>query len=247
MNYFGLNDTLENIRRLTARDEYARKAYQTFWGLRIIRQDPWECLISYICATYKSIAAIRHMLNNLSEKFGEKVAFEKNDYYTFPLPQKLSNATITELRDCGLGYRAKYVSETSKKIQQETFDLESLKKLSYKQAKEELLTLPGVGPKVADCILLFSQEKLEAFPVDVWIKRIMLKHYAQYFPESFIQKASNQGSPSLKSYETINAFGRNYFGKYAGYAQEYLFHYERTLQPKSSKQLFKNPKCTLRS
>lgn len=226
---------MEEIRELTAKDEYARTAYKQFWGTRIIRQDPWECLISYICATYKSIAAIKHMLNNISKKFGDKTIFGGSEYYTFPSPKRLSKATIAELRTSGLGYRAKYVSETSKKIQERTFDLQGLKALQYEPAKKELITLPGVGPKVADCILLFSQDKFEAFPVDVWIKRIVLGHYGNHFSKAFIEKTSGEGSLSPKSYEMINAFGREYFGKYAGYAQEYLFHYERTLQPKSQK------------
>ena len=234
-DYFGLSDNLNEIRRLTSKDEYSKNAFQEFWGLRIIRQDPWECLISYVCATYKSIAAIRHMLNNISKKFGDRTVFEGDDYYTFPSPQKLSQAKIADLKDAGLGYRAKYVLETSKRIQDKKFDLRGLKDLQYEQAKKELITLPGVGPKVADCILLFSQDKFEAFPVDIWVKRIVLRHYGQCFPNTFVKKASDESSLSTKSYEVINAFGREYFGKYAGYAQEYLFHYERTLQPKGSK------------
>jgi N-glycosylase/DNA lyase len=229
-HYFGLNDNLQEIRQKTGKDEYAKQALRKFWGLRIIRQDPWECIISYICATYKNIAAISHMLLSLSKKFGEKIEFDGCEFYTFPTPKKLANTTENELRKCSLGYRAKYVLGTSKRIYEEEIKLENLRRLPYEQAKNQLLTFKGIGPKVADCILLFSMEKLNAFPVDVWVKRIMLRHYAQHFSSDFIRKMSKQNSPTNLEYQEMNAFGRNYFGEYAGYAQEYLFHYERTLQ-----------------
>ena len=189
-HYFGLEDDLRKIRDKIGRDEHIKKALQTFWGLRIVRQDPWECLVSYICATYKSIAAIKQMLLKLSKKFGERVALDGCDFYTFPTPDKLAKATASSLATCGLGYRAKYVLETSKRICESNFDLESLRKMSYPQAKETLLSFSGVGSKVADCVLLFSLGKLEAFPVDVWVKRAILNHYADQFPKEFIQKMS---------------------------------------------------------
>jgi N-glycosylase/DNA lyase len=226
-HYFGLEDDLLKIRGKIGKDEHAKKVLQTFWGLRIVRQDPWECLVSYICATYKSIAAIKQMLLKLSKKFGEQVALDGCDFYTFPTIAKLANATASSLATCGLGYRAKYVLETSKRICESDFDLESLRKMSYQQAKETLCSFSGVGSKVADCVLLFSLGKLEAFPVDVWVKRAILNHYANRFPTEFIQKISCNGSFSNAEYERLNAFGRNYFGEYAGYAQEYLYHYER--------------------
>jgi len=227
-HYFGLEDDLRQIRDRISKDEHVKKALQTFWGLRIVRQDPWECLVSYICATYKSIAAIKQMLLKMSKKFGEQVALDGCDFYTFPAPEKLAKATASSLATCGLGYRAKYVLETSKRICESNFDLESLRKMSYPQAKETLRGFSGVGSKVADCVLLFSLGKLEAFPVDVWVKRAILNHYADQFPKEFIQKISCNGSFSNAEYERLNEFGRNYFGEYAGYAQEYLYHYERT-------------------
>jgi N-glycosylase/DNA lyase len=226
-HYFGLDDDLEEILEGIGKDEHILEALREFWGLRIIRQDPWECLISYICATYKSIAAIKQMLRRLSEKFGEKKTLDGCDYYTFPTPEKLANATDNSLAACGLGYRARYVLETSKKICEGEFDLEALRKMPYQQARKELCGLSGVGLKVADCILLFSLGKLDAFPVDVWVKRAILNYYANQFPEEFIQKISHNSSFSKAEYERLNIFGRNYFGKYAGYAQEYLYHYER--------------------
>jgi N-glycosylase/DNA lyase len=141
---------------------------------------------------------------------------------------KLAKATLNSLRECELGYRAKYVSQTSKEIFKNAYDLEQLKKAAYDRAKEELLRFPGVGPKVADCVLLFSLEKLDAFPVDVWIRRAVLRHYASSFPSNFVDTISGQKSLSESGYRQLNLFGRLYFGKYAGYAQEYLYHYERT-------------------
>jgi len=155
-NYFGLNDDLHEIKRKICRDKHIEKALNKFWGLRIIHQDPWECLISYICATYKSIPAIRKMLYKLSEKFGEKKIFDDNIFFTFPKPEKLQSAKESDLLDCGLGYRAKYVLATSKKIFCNESIFEDLQKLPYFQAKKKLIDLPGVGPKVADCVLLFS-------------------------------------------------------------------------------------------
>ena len=226
--YFGLNDDLQQISRCIGRDDYVRKALRRFEGLRIVRQLPWECLISFICATYKSIAAIELMLSKLSRKFGEKKTFDGLDFYTFPTAGKLAFASENALRECGLGYRAKYVQATAKKIYEEKIELESLKTLPYLEAREKLIEFPGVGLKVADCVLLFSLEKLEAFPVDVWVKRVILNHYANQFPEALVKKLSTHESLSNSEYEKLNAFGRSYFGKYAGYAQEYLYHYERT-------------------
>lgn len=225
--YFGLEDNLRRIRERIARDKHVVKALQAFWGLRIVRQDPWECLISYICATYKSITAIRHMLFNLSKRFGERIVFEGCDYYTFPSPESLAKTTESNLVACGLGYRAKYVLETSKRVSDGDFYLESLRKMPYHQAKKALMSFSGVGPKVADCLLLFSLGRLDAFPVDVWVKRAILNHYAEHFPQEFIKKISHNRSFSNAEYEQLNAFGRSYFGEYAGYAQEYLYHYER--------------------
>ena len=226
-SYFGLYDDLPKILLQINKDKHIKRAVETFKGLRILRQDPWECLISYICATYKNISAIKLMLLNLSKKFGDKIYFDGYDFYTFPTPERLAKATIEELAKCGLGYRAKYVSETAKMVYENGFEVESLRKLSYEKAKEELLNFSGVGLKVADCVLLFSLGKLEAFPVDVWIKHVILKYYESYFPNEFKRKISGKKSLTISEYKKLNLFGRRYFGDYAGYAQEYLYHYER--------------------
>ncbi|MGA2308628.1 MAG: DNA glycosylase [Candidatus Bathyarchaeia archaeon] len=226
-NYFRLDDDLPEIFSRINKDRNIEAAISEFNGLRILRQEPWECLISYICATYKSISAIKGMLANLSRRFGEETRKDTQILYTFPKPAKLAKAGLHELLACGLGYRAKYVSETAKLVRENTLDLERLEKMAYAKAKQELTSLPGVGPKVADCVLLFSLEKLQAFPVDVWIRRAILKYYARYFPKEFVKRLSAQESLSSSGYEKLGSFGREYFGDYAGYAQEYLYHHER--------------------
>jgi N-glycosylase/DNA lyase len=229
VHYFGLEDDLQKISAEIGKDPHIRKALSAFWGLRVIRQPPWECLISYICATYKNIPAIRHMLLNLSRKFGEKQVFDGYAFYTFPTPEKLAHASEASLASCGLGYRAKYVQATAKRIFENSFELENLRQLPYEQAKKKLCILAGVGPKVADCVLLFSLRKTEAFPVDRWVERVILNHYAQQLPPELAQRLKQKDGLTNSDYAKLNTFGRQYFGKYAGYAQEYLYHYERTL------------------
>ena len=226
--YFGLNDDLVQITQCIGKDDYVKKALQIFEGLRIVHQLPWECLISFICATYKSIAAIELMLKKLSIKYGEKQIFDGMDFYAFPTLEKLADASENGLKECGLGYRAKYVHATAKKIHDQKINLEELKNLPYLEARKELLDFSGVGLKVADCVLLFSLRKLEAFPVDVWVKRVILNHYSDQLPEPFVKKLQSHASLTNSEYQKIGDFARAYFGAYAGYAQEYLYHYERT-------------------
>ena len=226
-HYFGLSDDLAQISQCIGKDDYIRKALCRFEGLRIVRQKPWECLISFICATYKSIPAIELMLSKLSVKFGDKRVFNGLDFYVFPTVKKLAFACENNLRECGLGYRAKYVQETAKKIHDEHINLEALKASPYLEARKMLFGFSGVGLKVADCVLLFSLEKMEAFPVDVWVKRVILNHYQNRFPDLLVKKLLSHVSLSNCEYEKLSAFGRSYFGQYAGYAQEYLYHNER--------------------
>jgi N-glycosylase/DNA lyase len=167
------------------------------------------------------------MLNKMSKKFGKKVVLDGFEFYTFPECETLASASEQDLLDCGLGYRTKYVLETSRKVRQNGINLEHLKKLSYTEAKKTLMDFPGVGAKVADCVLLFSLDKTEAFPVDVWVKRVILNHYADKLPIELVKKLCAQDSLSSADYEKLNSFGRSYFGTYAGYAQEYLYHFER--------------------
>ncbi len=227
-HYFGLKDDLDQISHCVGKDNYVKEALRQFEGLRIVRQVPWECLISFICATYKNIAAIEQMLSKLSVKFGEKKCFDGYDFHIFPTVENLNFASENGLRECGLGYRAGYIKATAKKICEQKIDIENLKTLPYLEARKALVEFPGVGLKVADCVLLFSLEKMEAFPVDRWVKRVILNHYANQLPEAFVKKLSSHDSLTNGEYEKLSAFGRSYFGRYAGYAQEYLYHYERT-------------------
>jgi len=226
--YFRLDDDLPIILSEINRDEHIGKAIRTFHGLRIIRQDPWECLISYMCATNASIPAIKNMILNLSKRFGGKISFNNHDFYTFPKPAALAEASLEELKKCKLGFRAERVLEVSKRVNCGDFVLDPSRKMSYEEAKNELLSLPGVGHKVADCILLFSMDKLEAFPVDVWMRRIVLGLYSRHFNPAFVEKTLRKKSLTPREYKEISSFGRKHFGRYAGYAQEYLFHFKRS-------------------
>jgi len=223
-----LNDNLEEINQCIAKDPYIKTALQKFNGLRIVRQLPWECLSSFICATYKSIAAIEVMLRKISQKYGEKRCVDGMEFYTFPSAEKLSTVSENGFLECGLGYRAKYLQATARKICEEKIDLEALKVAPYLEARRQLLEFQGVGLKVADCVMLFSLEKFEAFPVDVWVKRVILDHYADKLPEELVKKMRNHDSLTNGEYLKIGDFARSYFGYYAGYAQEYLYHLKRT-------------------
>lgn len=234
-NYFSLDHDLQRIKREIGKDEHVKAALQEFWGLRLIRQPPWECLISFICATYKNVAAIQQMLSRLSSRFGKRLNFEGCEFHAFPSPKRLADATLQELESCGLGYRARYVLETSRMVSDGGYDVECLKKFPYEKAKKTLLAFPGVGLKVADCVLLFSLDKLEAFPIDVWVKRILLRHYTECFEAAFVKKLVDQDGLNDSAYERLTEFGRTYFGEFAGYAQEYLYHYERCVEKRVPK------------
>lgn len=231
--YLRLSDDLPRIYAQIDKDRNMHKTIKEFKGLRIVNQDPWECLISYICATYKNIPAIELMLTNLTKRFGKPISFEQKTFYTFPTIETLAETKIADLAKCGLGYRAKYVSKTAKQVLETGINLQLLKKEDYNTAKKHLLELPGVGPKVADCILLFSLEKTEAFPIDVWVKRILLKYYSKHLSTQIVEKLCHRDSLTPSEYKKLNSFGREYFGKYAGYAQEYLYHYERSKTSKT--------------
>jgi N-glycosylase/DNA lyase len=229
-SYFRLDDDLPHIYSRIRKDRYINEAVNSFYGMRLMRQDPWECLISYICATNKNIPAIKDMISNLCNHFGEKLLVEEGEIYTFPKPQNLAKASLRELRRCKLGFRAERVKETSKLVSGGDFNIGALKTVPYEKAKKELMALSGVGPKVADCVLLFSLDRLEAFPIDVWMKRIMLDYYADHFESEFVEKARASKSPSPREYKTISLFGKKHFGEYLGYAQEYLYHFGRCQQ-----------------
>jgi len=233
-HYFRLDDDLPRILSKINRDEKMAQVIHRFHGLRIVRQKPWECLISYICATYKNIPAIKDILLALSRKFGRGIKFDGNRFYAFPTPHVLAKAGTNELNVCKLGYRSPYVFETARRFACAELDLDSLRNIGYEEAKARLLAqtcghklLPGVGEKVADCVLLFSLDHLDAFPVDVWVKRAVLEFYPQYLDPMLLEKMSRRKSITSHEYAVINSFGRRYFGEYAGYAQQYLFYYMR--------------------
>ena len=225
--YFRWDDDLSSIYSEIAKDRHIRKAIRQFHGLRLVRQDPWECLISYICATYKNIPAIKQMIRNLSARFGKPLAFDGQEFHAFPEAKTLAAANLRDLKVCKLGYRAVNVRETANLVSDEKLDLESLRTMSYQEAKRVLLSVPGVGSKVADCVLLFSLDKLEAFPIDVWMKRVILECYPKFFEPRFLERIKHGRSLSTRDYQTIYDFARDYFGDYLGYAQEYLYHHKR--------------------
>ncbi len=211
MHYFDMDRDYGKIKRVLSRDPVVDKAVKFGWGIRILNQDPWETLISFIISANNNISRIKKIIKNLSRRYGSSLIWNGSEFFSFPAPDALANASIDDLRDCGCGYRARYIKETAGIIYRGDIDLDGLKKASYEQAHKELLACPGVGPKVADCILLFSCGKGEAFPVDVWIKRTMQHFYPRH-------SGSNK---------EIRQFVEDRFGRLAGFAQQYLYYYAR--------------------
>jgi N-glycosylase/DNA lyase len=226
--YLRLDDDLADINRCVDRDQYVHAALQRYVGLRLVRQEPWNCLVGFICSIQKNIPAIEHMLLEMSTRFGEKREFDGKTFYLFPSAERLAHASESGLRECSLGFRAKYVKATAQKIVDENIDLDSYRQLPYIEARSKLLEFMGVGLKVADCVLLFSLDKTEAFPVDVWVKRVVLNHYSDKLNPEFVKRLLNRQTMTNGEYQKIGDWARSYFGAYAGYAQEYLYHYERT-------------------
>ena len=213
-------DNIKKILDSISKDKTIREAIKKYPGLRILRQDPFQCMISFIVSSNSNIQKIKLNLENISEKFGEKTCFEKKNFYLFPKPKKLANAAVKEIRECGVGYRAEFIKECAQMINSKEIDFDSLRKTSYEQAKNEIMKISGIGNKVADCILLFSLEKLEAFPLDRWMIRILEKYYSNEF------KLETK-TITEKQYQIIHEKILNHFGGYAGYAQQFLFKMER--------------------
>ena len=223
--FFREDDNYEKILKSITKDKTVKKAASHYPGLRITRQDPFQCCISFIVSSNSNIPNIRMRLEKLCRKFGTKVRFQKRDFFLFPQPKRLANATLQELKECKLGYRSKYVLDASRAIASGEIDLDELKKMKYNQAKELLLKLPGIGDKVADCVMLFSLEKLDAFPLDTWMLKILQKYYSDIL---FVDKKTL----SKKKYEDIRQNVLEHFGKYAGYSQQFLYKMERDLNKK---------------
>jgi N-glycosylase/DNA lyase len=213
-------DNIEEILRIISKDKTTRQAVKKYLGLRLLRQDPFQCLISFIVSSNSNIPKIKTCLENICKNFGEKVFFENNEFFLFPEPKRLASASIQEIKNCGTGYRSKFIISASNIVYSGKINFEYLKKCEYFKAKEIISEIPGVGNKVADCVLLFSLDKLEAVPLDRWIIRIMEKYYPNIF-EMSTKTITN------KQYEILHEKIVNYFGPYAGYAQQFLFKMER--------------------
>ena len=223
VRYFRLDDNLDLIINEINKDECINNAIRRFLGLRLIRQEPWECLISYLCSPVSNIPKIKQNIKLLTEKFGKKNEFQNNIYYNFPTQKKLAEASINELTSCGLGFRAKNISNISREIYSGNFSLNNIKKMKYSRAFSHLNEIRGVGPKIADCVLLFAFEKLDAFPIDRWIARAIFSNYLNKI--SYKETATSERiSLSFEKYQEISSSMRKYFGKYAGYAQQYLYY-----------------------
>jgi N-glycosylase/DNA lyase len=214
-HYFSLDLDLDAVLKSIDCDPFIHQLIRNNRGLRLVRQPPWECTISYICSTNSNIPTIRRRIAAIAVRYGTPVEFEGRTYYTFPGPTSISCEGHEGLTECRLGYRQSYVFGTSCSVSDENVWEETVRRLPCEDARKELMKLHGIGPKAADCILLFAFQKYETFPVDVWIRRIMQEHY---LPEM------RTGSPlTTREYDTIRKYAREHFGAYCGYAQEYLF------------------------
>lgn len=186
-------------------------------GIRILNQDLWETIISFIISANNNIPRIKGIIEKLSKKYGKELEFEGKKYYTFPTPKELENVTVEDYRSLGLGFRDIRLYETTKMILEKKVDLEELRKNPNTfEVREKLLTLSGVGPKVADCILLFSDlKRFEVFPIDVWVRRVMNDLYIKNPDETKVSK------------KQIEKIANEKFGNLAGLAQQYLFYWRR--------------------
>lgn len=209
INYFDLNTNYDEIKKELEKDDIVKKAIKYADGIRILNQEPWECLISFIISQNNRIPMIKQVIKNISEKYGEK----DGENFLFPNLEQLRKATPEELRECKTGFRDKYILDAIEKIYQNKVDFSKYNQYTTEQAKENLLLIKGVGTKVADCVLLFSLNKKDVFPTDVWVKRVM-----EYF-------YFNEKDTSIKE---IHKFAEEKWGKLAGYAQQYLFYYARS-------------------
>jgi N-glycosylase/DNA lyase len=208
-----LGDDLAAIRAATPDDPLLARAYDAYEGMRIVRDPPFGALISFICSAQMRVARIHGMQRELARAFGDPVAFDGRTYRAFPTPERLAEATETQLRDLGLGYRAPYVRDTAAMVADGEADPADARGMSYESAREYLTRFVGVGQKVADCVLLFSLGFLQAVPLDTWIRKTIAEYYPDCDRDSYT--------------ETSRAIRDQFGGEYAGYAQTYVFHYLR--------------------
>jgi N-glycosylase/DNA lyase len=208
IKYFRMDEDLDLIHKEIDQDTVIHQPIKKYQGMRLIRQDPWECLISFLCSSAKAISHIRSMIEVLCKSSGRKVFWGNYMGYGFPEPHCIGNPL--QLEPVRAGFRTSYLVKASQCIDRS--QLLSLKSLPYRDAKEQLMSLPGVGKKIADCTLLYSLDFLEAFPMDTWIRKGLQKIYF---------KGEKAGE------KTMEEFVSNHFGPYAGYAQLYLYHFWR--------------------
>jgi 3-methyladenine DNA glycosylase/8-oxoguanine DNA glycosylase len=213
MNYLALDHPLADICASFPNDSIMKAAREFCRGLRIIRQPKWECLATFICSSMKQVAHIRQIALALRRRFGDQRKVGDHVVYTFPPAQRIARASENELRECALGYRAKNLLATAQRVSSGKANLEAWSALSDAGLREELCELPGVGNKVANCVMLFAYERLRAFPIDVWIERTLKQ---RYFPRKKKVTARH-----------LREFSETYFGEHGGYAQQYLFHHAR--------------------
>lgn len=218
IQYFDLNRDYEKIKEeLSKVDDNLKKSIEYGKGIRILNQDLWEVIISFIISANNNIPRIKGIIERMCKKYGEKITFSGAEYYTFPTPEQLENATIADFRNLGMGFRDKYIYQTTKMINEKIVDLDELKNMKDTiEMRKKLLLLPGIGPKVADCILLFSSlSRLDVFPIDVWVRRVMNDLYIHEEVESNVSKKQIEGIAKEK------------FGNLEGIAQQYLFYWKR--------------------
>ena len=211
-NYFDLGRDYGEIKKKLAKMDTNMKAAVEFGhGIRLLRQDLWEMLISFIISANNRIPMIMKIVDAISRMYGDEIESGGQSFHAFPRVEKLAGSCIEELEVCRGGFRCKYILNTSRMLKEGTVRLDSLPQMSSAQAREELNRLPGVGNKVADCVLLYSGTKYDVFPTDVWVKRVMEELY-------FKREAS---------FREIQEFSADYFGSLSGFAQQYLFYYAR--------------------
>lgn len=215
--YFDLETDYEAIKeKLSKIDDNLKTSIEYGKGIRILRQDTWEALISFIISANNNIPRIKGIIERISKKYGKIIKWQGKEYYTFPTPEELSKASVADLRKLGLGFRDTRVFETTRLVNTKQIDIYELEKIiDIKKLREELLKYPGVGPKVADCIMLFSMRRFEVFPIDVWVRRVMTELYFEN--ETKIEPNNKQ----------ILKYAEETFGNLAGLAQQYLFYWRR--------------------
>ena len=222
--YFRLDDDLDAILHEISRhrrekgDRHLKEAVRRYRGLRLLRQDPWECLVSYVTSVVSNIPKITRCIENMSRKFGTRLELDGRETHSFPTPEALAAAGARGLKDCELGFRGRYISKLAREVVARQIDIGALRRVAYPDARKALMQLLGVGEKVADCVSLFSLDKLEAFPVDRWVQRVARRLFFDDRPVPV---------------KNVRKWGMEKYGRYAGYAQQYLFHYIRHLPPES--------------